>query len=728
MYVTYEELLTKIKNTGRSYDLKLINKAYNLAKEAHEGQFRDSGEPYILHPVSVAEILVNLGMDTESIVAALLHDVVEDTEVTLEEVEKEFSKTIAMLVDGVTKLGRIPFSSKEERQAENIRKMLLAMSEDVRVIIIKLCDRLHNLRTLSVRNPQKQRETAKETMEVYSPIAHRLGITTIKEEMEDISIRYLDPYGVKEIEQKLLLHKEDREEIIKQIVEQLKTELSDENFFDNTSIAGRVKSIYGIYRKMYNQGRQFEDIYDIYAVRIIVNDVKDCYNVLGIMHDIFTPIPNRFKDYISMPKPNMYQSLHTTVISKGGIPFEIQIRTWDMHYTADYGVAAHWKYKEGIKKDKLEERLSWVRQLLEVQQESEDSTDIIANIKSDLAPEEVFIFTPNGDIKSLPIGSTIIDFAYAIHSEVGNKMNGAKVNGRITPIDYKLSTGEVVEILTTNAQNHGPSRDWIKIAKTSEARNKIKSWFKKERREENIEEGKEELEREFKRNNVELEEKEREKFIENIYKRHHFLTLEDFYAAIGYGGVSLQKMMQKIKDDYQKIQKQRKRDQQVEEGTPELAPMKKPKGNDGVIVEGLDNCLIKFSKCCNPLPGDDIIGFITRGYGVSIHKRDCENVKLDDEENKGRWVNATWADKTMEDYKSTLVLYASSGNGLLANVSVELNNMRVPLYDLHARRLKNGYNEIVMTIGIQTVEHLKSVIARLQKIPGVDNIQRSANA
>ena len=546
-YYVIDDLQRAIDRSGRVYDREKIMAAYQLANDAHNGQCRVSGEPYISHPIAVAIILVDLGMDSECIQAALLHDVVEDTDITSEAVEKQFGTDVALLVNGVTKLGKISFTSREEQQAENVRKMLLAMAQDVRVIIIKLADRLHNMRTIEVMPEQKRRDKALETMEVYAPLAHRLGIRAVKEELEDISLRYLDPVAYHEIESMLELKRADRQSFLEKIKDKIRERLAAE--YNDIYVDGRVKSVYGIYRKMYIQGKAFEEIFDIYAVRIIVDSVNECYNILGIIHDLFRPLPNRFKDYISTPKPNMYQSLHTTVIDKEAIPFEVQIRTWDMHHTAEYGIAAHWKYKAGVTgRDKLEERLAWIRQLIENQKEADDVEDIVRSIKSDLSPEEVFVFTPKGDVISLPVGSTVIDFAYAIHTEVGNRMVGAKIDGRIVALDTPVRTGQIIEVVTTNAKDHAPSRDWLKIVKTTEARNKIRNWYKKERREENIEQGRSELEKEFRRNMITLPDGKLPEFLSAIAKRQHFELADDFLAAIGYGGVLLSKIMPRIKE------------------------------------------------------------------------------------------------------------------------------------------------------------------------------------
>ncbi len=726
----FEELMAALKESNRPYDFDMITQAYEYADKAHEGQMRQSGEPYITHPISVAHILVELGMDTETICAGLLHDVVEDTASTLDEIKKLFGADVALMVDGVTKLTKLSYSSKEQRQAENVRKMLLAMAKDVRVIIVKLADRLHNMRTGEYWKEYKRREKALETMEVYAPLADRLGIRSIKEELEDISLRFLDPIAYEEIERMLKLKKEERERFLDAIQEKIRERLNKEGmkFF----LQSRVKSIYGIYRKVYMQGRNFDEIYDVYAVRVIVDTSYECYSVLGIMHDEFTPIPKRFKDYISTPKANMYQSLHTTVLDKeGGIPFEIQIRTWEMHYTAEYGIAAHWKYKAGIeKKDKLEERLAWVRQLLEVQQDSGDAQDIVRSIKSDIAPEECFVFTPKGDVINLPTGSTVIDFAYAIHSEVGNRMTGAKVDGRIVPLDFKLETGMIVEIITSKGPGNGPSRDWLKIVKTSEARTKIRAWFKKERREENIITGKEELEREFKRNLINVPENELEDFVLNLAKRQHINTLEDFYAAIGYGGVLLSRLMPRVKEEFQKTYRSAAEEEKKAALLPQqtAAAGKKPgKPTSGVIVEGLDSCLVKFAKCCNPLPGDPIVGFITRGYGVSIHKQDCVNVVNSPAENEGRWVRAEWASNvTSEKFKSTIDITSQPRDTLLADVTILLSNMHIPMHALVAKESKDHSVILIqVTVEVNGVDQLSYLLNSLRAIKGVEDVRRT---
>ncbi|MDY5895413.1 MAG: bifunctional (p)ppGpp synthetase/guanosine-3',5'-bis(diphosphate) 3'-pyrophosphohydrolase [Oscillospiraceae bacterium] len=724
VFSTPEEGLAKLTEIiGKSYteeEIANVKKAYELAAKVHEGQKRLSGEPYIMHPLSVALILARLGMDDASIIAAMLHDTVEDTDLTNDEIKKEFGDTVAELVDGVTKIGRVPLQTKEEQQAENIRKMLIAMSRDIRVIIIKLADRLHNMRTLMYKPEQRRRDIALETIEIYAPIAHRLGIRPIKEELEDLSISYLDPVAYNDIGKALEQQSKSRNEFLAdikaRIEERIKTVVS------GAQVSGRIKSVHGIYRKMYMQNKNFDEIYDIYAVRIIVDSVIDCYNCLGVIHDMFKPIPGRFKDYISTPKPNMYQSLHTTVLGKEGIPFEVQIRTWEMHHTAEYGIAAHWKYKLGINGTvKFEERLAWIRQLLENQSDSEDVEDLVSTIKSDLVPEEVFVFTPKGDVFNLPMGATVIDFAYAIHSAVGNKMIGAKVDGRIVPLDYQVKTGEIVEVLTSSQPGKGPSRDWLNIVKTSQARAKIRQWYKKERRDENIAEGKAEVEKEFKRNFIRLAEPEYTEFIKKIAERQHCKSIEDFYAAIGYGGISLMHMMPKIKEDYVKMTK-------AEEPVINIAPVKKrTKSTEGVVVEGIDNCLIKFSRCCNPLPGDNIIGFITRGHGVSIHTRNCPNVPADISKagEPDRWVVAYWDTNIREDFKCTLQISCLNRIGLLADVSSLLANMHIMINDISTRNTKDGRTLIMLTVSVNGVEHLNSLTAKLSKISGVLSVERT---
>ena len=664
-------------------------------------------------------------MDSQSIAAALLHDVVEDTKITIQEIEKEFGNEVALLVDGVTKIGRLNFSTKEQQQAESLRKMLIAMGKDIRVIIIKLADRLHNMRTLDAVPPQKQRDKSLETLEVYAPIAHRLGIRPVKEELEDLAIMHLDPIAYKEIEDLIAVRKQNREQILNDIKSRIENRLKEAMPGVNMVFQSRVKSIHGIYRKMYVQCKNFDEIYDIYAIRIITDTVADCYNILGVMHDMFRPIPNRFKDYISTPKPNLYQSLHTTVLSREGIPFEIQIRTFEMHHTAEFGIAAHWKYKEGIKDNdrKMEERLAWIRQILDSQDASTDVSDLVRTIKVDLSQEDIFAVTPNGDVINLPVGSTIVDFAFAIHSEVGIKMIGAKVDGKIVPINHEIKTGEVIEILTTNQQGHGPSRDWLNIAVTNQAKSKIRSWFKKEKRTENIAAGKFEIEKEFKRNGIVLSDEEYETFIEDIAKRQRMGSVDEFYAAVGYGGILLSKILPRIKEEYNKRVSASK---PVQIPPDSVVTDNRSKASEGVVVDGIDNCLIKLSKCCAPLPGDDIIGFITRGHGVSIHKRDCNNVPVDisNATEPERWISAHWDSKQNDRFVSTLQISAINRDGILVEVMSALINMRVTVNTVNARGVKSGNCIIILTVNTESVEHLKSIISRLEKLPGVFSAER----
>ena len=719
----YEKLYKQMQDFGGNYNYDLVRKAFELCVLKHEGQKRCTNEDYYIHPFNVALIIVTLGMDSESIAAALLHDVVEDTDTTVEDIKRDFGDDVALLVDGVTKIGRLNFTTKEQQQAESLRKMLIAMGQDIRVIIIKLADRLHNMRTIDAMPEQKQRDKSLETLEIYAPIAHRLGIRPVKEELEDLAIKHLDPVAYKEIENLLSHRKQHREQILKEIKANIEERLKEAMPGVEMAFQSRVKSIHGIYRKMYVQGKDFDEIYDIYAIRIITDTVANCYNILGIMHDMFRPIPNRFKDYISTPKPNMYQSLHTTVISRAGIPFEIQIRTFEMHHTAELGIAAHWKYKEGITDNnkKMEDRLAWIRQILDSQAASTDASDLVRSIKVDLSQEDVFAVTPRGDVINLPMGATVVDFAFAIHSAVGTRMVGAKVDGKIVPINHQVKTGEVIEILTTNQAGHGPSRDWLNIAVTSQAKSKIRSWFKKEKRTENIAAGKLEMEKEFRRAGIDMTDEEYAEFIDEIAKRQKFANAEEFFAAIGYGGVLLSKIMPRIKEEYNK--------KHAAASPPEVVPIaqtKSTKSSDGVIVDGIDNCLIKLSKCCTPLPGDDIIGFITRGHGVSIHKRDCPNVPVNiaDSAEPERWIPAHWDGTKTDSFISTLQIAAIDRDGILLDVMNTVYNMRVTAHSVTARPTKSGNCIVVLTISVESVEHLRSIISRLEKLKGVFSIER----
>ncbi len=719
----FNDLVTQMKNFSDEYDFDLVEKAFKYCVKAHDGQKRVSKEDYYIHPYNVAKILVSLGMDSESIAAALLHDVVEDTDISIEEIEREFGKEVALIVDGVTKIGRLNFSTKEQQQAESLRKMLIAMGQDIRVIIIKLADRLHNLRTIDAMPSQKQRDKSVETLEVYAPIAHRLGIRPVKEELEDLAIKHLDPIAYEEIENFLFHRKQHREQILNEIKERVQARLKVEMPNVDITFQSRVKSIHGIYRKMYIQNRGFDEIYDVYAIRIITDTVANCYNILGIVHDMFRPIPNRFKDYISTPKPNMYQSLHTTVISRAGIPFEIQIRTFDMHHTAEYGIAAHWKYKEGITENnkKLEDHLAWIRQIIDSQETSNDVSEIIRSIKVDLSQEDIFAVTPKGDVINLPVGSTVVDFAFAIHSAVGIRMIGAKVDGKIVPITHEIKTGDVIEILTTNQAGHGPSRDWLNIAVTSQAKAKIRSWFKKEKRPENIAAGKSDLERELRRNNVDYPLLVEEGYFEELAKKLKFSNAEEFYAALGYGGLLLSKIVTRVKEDFNRRNSSAK--------APKIVPLsqKQSKSSEGVIIEGIDNCLIKFAKCCTPLPGDDIIGFITRGHGVSIHKRDCNNVpkNIANSAEADRWIKASWDEVKSKGFACSLQVDAIDREGILIDVMNVLNNIHVPVHNINARQIKNGNCVLSMTISVESVEHLRGIISKIEKVAGVFHVERN---
>ena len=718
----YAELGKLVNATYPEAEAKKIESAFEFAFNAHNGQLRKSGEAYIIHPVAVAKILIGFGMDYQSVIAALLHDVVEDTPVTSEDVKKLFGQDVALLVEGVTKLGKVPLASREEQQAENLRKLLLAMSEDIRVIIIKLADRLHNMRTLKYVPEQKRRDTAKETIEIYAPIAHRLGIRPVKEELEDLAISYLDPVAYEEIKRALAEQEPQRKEFLDSIKEKISARVK--TVVQDATIEGRIKSVHGIYRKMYMQGKSFEEIYDIYAVRLIVNTVSDCYNCLGVIHDMYKPISGRFKDYISTPKPNMYQSLHTTVIGSEGIPFEVQIRTVEMHKTAEYGIAAHWKYKLGYKdaesNKRIEKGIGWVHDLLEAQSESGDVSDIVNTIKHDFVSEEVFVFTPKGDVICLPVGATVIDFAYAIHSAVGNKMTGAKVDKHIVPLTHVVKTGEIVEVLTSSQPGKGPSRDWLKIVTTSEARTKIRTWFKKERREENIVEGKQEFERELRRNNITPDEEQASALMQTIIEKQRMATDDDFYAALGYGGIILSKIMPMIKEEYNKLAK--------------TAPEKEVKykqartvSSEGVVVDGIGNCLVKLSRCCNPIPGDEIIGFITRGHGVSVHKRDCPNVPavINAAPEPERWIRVYWSENTKTDFSASMLLTCLSGKTTMNDIFTALNSIHVTVYSINTRDTKDGRMLINITVNANSVEHMKSMMARLSKLSGVLSVDRS---
>ncbi len=722
-------LIERVEKQNPSANVKKIRAAYECAAQAHEGQKRRNGEPYIIHPVAVAEIIVEMGLDTDSICAGLLHDCIEDTEFGYREIENKFGTSVAELVDGVTRLGMLRYS-KEQEQFEDLRKMFMAMAKDIRVILIKLADRLHNARTFQYLPERKQRDKALETMEIYAPIAHRLGMSRIKWELEDLCLRILDPIGYQEIVDGLEQQSERYEDFLDHIKESISLKLNEAGI--RHDISARVKHIYSIYRKMYSQHKTMNEIYDICAVRVIVDTVADCYNVLGYVHDLYKPIPGRFKDYISTPKPNGYQSLHTTVIGRDGIPFEIQIRTEEMHKMAEYGVAAHWKYKQGLDKVGNEQAFSWIRQLLEAQQDTE-AEDFIKAIKVDLFADEVFVFTPKGDVVNMPAGATPIDLAYAIHSAVGNRMTGAKVNGRIAPIDSQLKNGDIVEILTSK-EAHGPSRDWLKIVRTTEARNKIKQWFKKECREENIIKGKEDLDRELRANLLYNGFYENEEVIQNTLNKFSYQTIDEMYAALGYGGITLTKVLNKVKDEVGRVRRAAERLEKAEQmaNQPQQQPQKKNKHSEsGVIVEGIDNCLIKFARCCTPIPGDDIIGFITRGYGVSIHRRDCVNVRINEEDkDRSRWVNCWWDEDLLErnnKFSTALQISTRSRTGVLADIAVLLAQAKVNVRDLNARDLEDGYGVINAVIDVSGVRQLKHIMTRIKNTKGVVDVARIAS-
>ena len=718
----YEHLVETVKSYNPAAGFDQIRAAYEFAAAHHAGQNRKDGSPFVTHPLAVAQIVAEeLHLDTESIVAALLHDTIEDTTATHEEISHLFSPTVADLVEGVSKLTRVHYTSKEEEQMENLRKMLMAMAKDIRVILIKICDRLHNMRTMNYQTPRKQREKALETMEIYAPIAHRLGMQKIKWELEDLSLQYLDPVGYQEIADELLRRSSAHEEFMASIQKRIQERLAEEGI--QATVYGRVKHIYSIYRKMFAQNKTLDEIFDLYAFRVIVDDIPECYNVLGCIHDMFKPVLGRFKDYIGTPKPNMYQSLHTTVIGREGIPFEVQIRTRAMDEQAEYGVAAHWKYKEGLGgHDKLDERLAWVSQLLENQRVSEDSGNLLHDLKSDLLPEEVFAFTPKGDVINLPTGATCIDFAYAIHSAVGNRMVGCKVNNRMVPIDHIVSTGEIIEVILGPADK-GPSRDWLKIVRTSEAKSKIRNWFKKMRREENITQGRDALARELRREMIIIPDDQLDDFINSCSRRLRQNNAEELYAAIGYGGMTIANCLPKLKEEWQKLKAS---EEKAGEDLPKV-DLSRVHATDGVVVEGFDNTPIKFAKCCSPLPGDPIVGFITRGFGVSIHKQSCVNAisSMKDPTNAPRWVKAYWADSVKDSYKAGIEIIALNRNELLQDVLAALADIRVPIYAVNARQVENNCAMVSLTIGINNTEHLNRVVARLSKVKDVLKVTRS---
>ncbi|MDR1691746.1 MAG: bifunctional (p)ppGpp synthetase/guanosine-3',5'-bis(diphosphate) 3'-pyrophosphohydrolase [Oscillospiraceae bacterium] len=705
----------RLARSDAAFDRERLRSVFLYACEAHEGQSRKSGEPYIIHPVETALIVAEMNLDPDSVAAAMLHDSIEDTKVTHQDIKSRFGQAVADLVDGVTKLTRVEYTSKEDQQMENLRKMFLAMARDIRVIMIKIGDRLHNMRTSEYWEEQKRREKSLETMNLYAPLAHRLGIQTVKWELEDLAFKNLDPVAFKEISDYLTEQEAHNEAFLNHIKSILTARLEEAGI--QSAIEGRVKHIYSIYRKKYSQNKSLEEIYDLHAVRVIVETIADCYNVLGFVHDLFKPIPGRFKDYISTPKPNMYQSLHTTVIGREGVPFEAQIRTWDMHRTAEYGIAAHWQYKEGVSSDnrELNRKLAWVRSLLESQQDT-DPEEFIKAIKVDMFADDVFVFTPRGDVINLPLGAGVIDFAYAIHSAVGNRMQGAKVNGKMVSLDYTLQNGDIIEVLTAGG-SHGPSRDWLKMVKTNEARNKIKQWFKKERHEENVAEGKADFEKELKRTGISMQ--TINEVLQPALKRMSFSVIEDMYSAIGYGGLTVTRAINRFRDELVRLNKQRPVKVQIEKSR------KPKKAVSGVIVEGLDNFLIKFSRCCLPVPGDDIVGFITRGYGVSIHRSDCVSaLRMRQSEEKGRWVPVQWAEEIKQSYQTDLTVTAHDRASLLVDVMAALSAAKLPINTLHARTTGDNMSIIRLTAEVSGSEQIAALRNDLARVSGVTSVKR----
>ena len=730
-----EKLLFILEKSGKNYDLYKIRQAYHMAAELHEGQFRNSGEAYISHPIAVAEIAAGLGLDTDSICAALLHDTVEDCaeKVDLDEITRRFGPVVAELVDGLTKLVNIPFADKEEQSVENLRKMLLAMSRDIRVIFIKLCDRIHNMRTLDAKPEHKRRMTALETMNVYAPLAHRLGMQRIKHELENLSLSYLDPIGYNEVYNDI----ERKYGINRNFLEKARGQIADKltEYNIHFQLEGRVKSVYSIYKKMYNQNKSFDEIYDFYALRIIVDTELECYTALGVIHDMFRSMPGRFKDYISTPKPNLYRSLHTTVIGRDGIPFEVQIRTWDMPHVAEYGIAAHWKYKSGEESGgDIDKKLEWVANLVETEEDTHDPDEFMRALKIDIFQDETFVFTPKGDVIALPQGSTVIDFAYNIHSQVGNKMIGGKINGMIVPIDRVLQNGEIVEIITSG-QSRGPSRDWLKIVKTSEAKNKIRQWFKKEKRTENIAVGRAEIDRELKHYGIPYTDAQYNTIMTNIAKRLGLHEVDDLYNTIGYGGLSVSKFAGKLRDAFDAVvvpepAPEPLRDVSQVQLAPKVHHAKHFTGS--VIVDGVDGCQVKYAKCCNPLPGDKLIAFVTKGFGISVHKADCINIaqKRASGEDESRFKDAQWVDEFVNGqqnrtFEAVVHITAVNSYVLIAEITMALADMRVSILQMNSQNKNDNEVNITMTLGCKNLDHLYSIQARLRSIRDVLHVTRS---
>ncbi len=720
--MTISELMEKLHKASPE-GIKLVEKAYSFAEEAHRGQLRNSGEEYIQHPLEVAKILLELEMDEATIAAAFLHDVVEDTHYTNEDIEREFGSQVAILVDGVTKLGRIEYKSKEELQVENLRKMFLAMAKDIRVILIKLADRLHNMRTLKFHSEKKQKEIALETLEIFAPLANRLGIFRIKWELEDLSFRYLKPQEYYDLSEGIALKRAEREVQINEVISQLSKRLAEVGI--KADISGRPKHFYSIYRKMINQHRELSEIYDLTAVRVIVDSVNDCYGALGIIHTMWKPLPGRFKDYIAIPKPNMYQSLHTTLVGAHGEPFEIQIRTWEMHRTAEYGIAAHWKYKEGAGKPvggNFEQKLSWLRQMLEWQHDSPDAGEFMESLKIDLFADTVFVFTPKGDVVELPAGSCPVDFAYRVHTDVGHRCVGAKINSRIVPLETKLANGDIVEILTSK-QSNGPSRDWLSFVKTSQAKNRIRGWFKKEKREENIVRGREGIEREVRKLGLDPAQVLKSDLLLKIGKSYNITNVEDLYAAMGDGAVTVNKVLVRLKEDLTKDERERLQLEALQqgEGKPSIGY---GKASQGVRVKGVDNILVRFSRCCNPLPGDDIVGYITRGRGVSIHRRECDNVKAHSQEEQARMVEVIWDTEVESIYPVDLEIFALDRPRLVTDVMNVVMETRTNILGINARVAKDKNTHIQLSIEIRNLGHLYNVMQKIRRVKDVTSVER----
>lgn len=733
--VLHDRLIKAIRQYHPSTDLSMIEKAYHLAHKAHEGQKRKSGEPYIIHPLCVGIILAELELDKETIVAGILHDVVEDTEYTLEDITREFNEEVALLVDGVTKLGQLSYShDKMDIQAENLRKMFLAMAKDIRVILIKLADRLHNMRTLQYMKPEKQKEKARETMDIYAPIAHRLGISKIKTELDDLSLKYLEPEIYAELAEKLNSDKEERQAFIDSIIQEVRKHIEEAGI--RAEVDGRVKHLFSIYKKMRNQHKTLDQIYDIFAVRIKVETVRDCYAALGVIHEMYKPIPGRFKDYIAMPKENMYQSLHTTLIGSSGTPFEIQIRTFEMHRTAEYGIAAHWKYKEGGGNiNKEEEKLSWLRQILEWQQDMSDNKEFLAMLKTDLDlfAEQVYCFTPRGDVKTLPAGSVPIDFAYMIHTAVGNKMVGARVNGRQVPIDYKIQNGDRVEIITSQ-NSRGPSRDWLAIVKSSQAKTKINQWFKTQFKEENISKGRDLIEKYSKARGITLSDYMKPEFQKKCMQKYGLKTWDSVLATVGHGGLKEGQVVNKLVEEYEKVHKKQMTDQEAlmeisEKGKTEKKPTKVRK-RSGITVKGIHDLSVRFSKCCSPVPGDEIIGFVTRGRGISIHRTDCVNILCMPESDRSRLIDAEWevdaVEKSGELYLTEICLYAHNRTGILLDISKIFMELKVDLKSVNIKTSKQGLATISLSFEISGIEELNHIIKKLRNVESVIDIERNA--